>query len=277
MSAAAICCTAGCGRPATQRCPKCIELQLPDAHFCSQECFRESFAAHKPLHQGRYDFVRAFDRGEKHYTREWWGSQRAGFVHYWNHLCALAVDSELVERCVGVCQHLCDAPEMSHLAKEDRKRLQKSLAAFKVIYDRMKGAERRVEYVCALLDSFCVVEFLANEASEEAKLAWLGAQWRQHGARCDAGRCMVAIAPLLMLKVEGDATVEGSLAAFCVEDERLRYLSEFTLPVFEVLSRCDYSFLLFFHSSVIAVSLLISTTLLLCSGNCFATMPTRDH
>lgn len=39
-----------CKKPATLQCPKCIELKLPAAHFCTQTCFKESWTWHKLLH-----------------------------------------------------------------------------------------------------------------------------------------------------------------------------------------------------------------------------------
>ncbi|KAJ3310534.1 Methionine aminopeptidase 1 [Boothiomyces sp. JEL0838] len=44
----AICQT--CSKPATLRCPTCIKKGLPDAHFCSQECFKSSWNLHKLAH-----------------------------------------------------------------------------------------------------------------------------------------------------------------------------------------------------------------------------------
>jgi methionyl aminopeptidase len=39
-----------CGKPATMKCPKCCELSLPDAPFCSQDCFKGVWATHKAVH-----------------------------------------------------------------------------------------------------------------------------------------------------------------------------------------------------------------------------------
>ncbi|KAJ3272059.1 Methionine aminopeptidase 1 [Terramyces sp. JEL0728] len=44
----AICQT--CSKPATLRCPTCIKKGLPDAHFCSQACFKSSWNLHKLAH-----------------------------------------------------------------------------------------------------------------------------------------------------------------------------------------------------------------------------------
>ncbi|GJP54996.1 hypothetical protein CLOM_g13990 [Closterium sp. NIES-68] len=42
-----------CSKPARLQCPKCLELKLPrtNASFCSQECFKASWADHKALHK----------------------------------------------------------------------------------------------------------------------------------------------------------------------------------------------------------------------------------
>lgn len=31
-------------------CPKCLQLGMPPTYFCSQECFRGSYATHKQVH-----------------------------------------------------------------------------------------------------------------------------------------------------------------------------------------------------------------------------------
>ncbi|KAH7659502.1 Peptidase M24 methionine aminopeptidase protein [Dioscorea alata] len=43
---------ANCGKPASLQCPKCLELKLPreDASFCTQDCFKASWASHKKVH-----------------------------------------------------------------------------------------------------------------------------------------------------------------------------------------------------------------------------------
>ncbi|KAJ2726366.1 Methionine aminopeptidase 1 [Coemansia sp. Benny D115] len=45
-----ICQTEGCGKPANLQCPTCVKLGLSESHFCSQGCFRGSWAAHKAKH-----------------------------------------------------------------------------------------------------------------------------------------------------------------------------------------------------------------------------------
>lgn len=42
--------TPGCGKPAKLQCPKCIQLKLAPAHFCSQECFKGFWNVHKIVH-----------------------------------------------------------------------------------------------------------------------------------------------------------------------------------------------------------------------------------
>eukprot|EP01064_Diplonema_japonicum_P034667 TRINITY_DN7275_c1_g1_i1.p1 TRINITY_DN7275_c1_g1~~TRINITY_DN7275_c1_g1_i1.p1 ORF type:complete len:1429 (+),score=318.23 TRINITY_DN7275_c1_g1_i1:67-4353(+) len=53
----------GCGTtcPKLNRCPKCIELKLPPSYFCSQECFKESWKAHKKTHASSNIFVQMAD------------------------------------------------------------------------------------------------------------------------------------------------------------------------------------------------------------------------
>jgi methionyl aminopeptidase len=47
-----VCATPGCGQPAANRCPTCKDLSVPDteSHFCSKECFKGSWEAHKLIH-----------------------------------------------------------------------------------------------------------------------------------------------------------------------------------------------------------------------------------
>lgn len=46
-----ICGTVSCGKASTLSCPTCIKLSLPPAYFCSQECFKSSWTAHKLVHK----------------------------------------------------------------------------------------------------------------------------------------------------------------------------------------------------------------------------------
>jgi methionyl aminopeptidase len=39
-----------CDKVSTLRCPTCLKKGLPDAHFCSQECFKQSWQLHKLCH-----------------------------------------------------------------------------------------------------------------------------------------------------------------------------------------------------------------------------------
>ena len=48
---AGVCRTPGCGKPATMRCPTCKELDIKDQAFCTQECFKAAWDAHKALHK----------------------------------------------------------------------------------------------------------------------------------------------------------------------------------------------------------------------------------
>ncbi|KAI6187502.1 Methionine aminopeptidase [Aphelenchoides besseyi] len=47
------CMNEGCSNGAKMRCPVCIKLSLPDAYFCSQDCFKSSWENHKSLHQSK--------------------------------------------------------------------------------------------------------------------------------------------------------------------------------------------------------------------------------
>lgn len=51
MSTTHTCCREGCGKPATKKCPTCIQYGLPDSFFCSQECLRAAWKVHKKYHE----------------------------------------------------------------------------------------------------------------------------------------------------------------------------------------------------------------------------------
>ncbi|KAJ6668895.1 hypothetical protein lerEdw1_012382 [Lerista edwardsae] len=46
-----VCETAGCSSEAKLQCPTCIKLGIQGSYFCSQECFKGSWATHKLLHK----------------------------------------------------------------------------------------------------------------------------------------------------------------------------------------------------------------------------------
>lgn len=39
-----------CSKPSKLRCPTCLKMGLKDSHFCSQDCFKESWKSHKAVH-----------------------------------------------------------------------------------------------------------------------------------------------------------------------------------------------------------------------------------
>ncbi|KAI9472684.1 Methionine aminopeptidase 1 [Coemansia sp. RSA 989] len=45
-----VCKTEGCDKQASLQCPTCKKLEIEGSYFCSQECFRKSWAAHKSEH-----------------------------------------------------------------------------------------------------------------------------------------------------------------------------------------------------------------------------------
>lgn len=47
-----VCASQGCGNEVTSNlaCPKCSQLGMPPAYFCSQDCFKANYAAHKQVH-----------------------------------------------------------------------------------------------------------------------------------------------------------------------------------------------------------------------------------
>uniref|UniRef100_A0A8V0XKA3 Methionine aminopeptidase n=1 Tax=Gallus gallus TaxID=9031 RepID=A0A8V0XKA3_CHICK len=46
-----VCETAGCSSEAKLQCPTCLKLGIQGSYFCSQECFKGSWATHKLLHK----------------------------------------------------------------------------------------------------------------------------------------------------------------------------------------------------------------------------------
>eukprot|EP00980_Cylindrotheca_fusiformis_P015413 scaffold4335_cov119-Cylindrotheca_fusiformis.AAC.16 len=48
----ATCSSAGCDKPVTSNlaCPKCLQLGLPPAYFCTQTCFKSNYGSHKQVH-----------------------------------------------------------------------------------------------------------------------------------------------------------------------------------------------------------------------------------
>ncbi|CAI9564314.1 unnamed protein product [Staurois parvus] len=55
-----VCETADCTSEAKLQCPTCIKLGIQGSYFCSQECFRGSWATHKLLHKKAKD-----DKGKR--------------------------------------------------------------------------------------------------------------------------------------------------------------------------------------------------------------------
>ena len=51
-SSSGACATPGCEKVVAQRlaCPKCMQLGIPPAYFCGQECFTKNYAQHKKVH-----------------------------------------------------------------------------------------------------------------------------------------------------------------------------------------------------------------------------------
>uniref|UniRef100_A0A915D6K3 Methionine aminopeptidase n=1 Tax=Ditylenchus dipsaci TaxID=166011 RepID=A0A915D6K3_9BILA len=45
-----LCQSLECNKPAKLRCPTCIKSALPDAFFCSQDCFKSNWGLHKLAH-----------------------------------------------------------------------------------------------------------------------------------------------------------------------------------------------------------------------------------
>jgi methionyl aminopeptidase len=67
-----------CGKPATLQCPKCIQLKLTPAHFCSQQCFKGFWSIHKLFHDAPKDTLPPTFKGFK-FT----GSVRPGLLSPW--------------------------------------------------------------------------------------------------------------------------------------------------------------------------------------------------
>jgi len=58
--AALLCATEGCSNEASMQCPMCLKLGAPSTRFCSQQCFKGSWAQHAQTHtrfQRAQDFV----------------------------------------------------------------------------------------------------------------------------------------------------------------------------------------------------------------------------
>lgn len=39
-----------CDKKATLHCPNCLKLDIKDAYFCGQACFKDNWATHKVIH-----------------------------------------------------------------------------------------------------------------------------------------------------------------------------------------------------------------------------------
>jgi methionyl aminopeptidase len=39
-----------CGNVAILKCPKCVQLKMPPSYYCSQDCFKSTWAVHKMIH-----------------------------------------------------------------------------------------------------------------------------------------------------------------------------------------------------------------------------------
>eukprot|EP00736_Rhodelphis_marinus_P005396 Rmarinus@m.9591 len=50
VSSSHSCCTPGCEKPASLRCPTCTKMNIPNSYFCSQDCFKSQWKSHKRLH-----------------------------------------------------------------------------------------------------------------------------------------------------------------------------------------------------------------------------------
>ncbi|MEE6460631.1 hypothetical protein FKM82_001046 [Ascaphus truei] len=60
-----VCETEGCTSEAKLQCPTCIKLGIQGSYFCSQECFKGSWATHKLLHKKAKILGNAFEKKEE--------------------------------------------------------------------------------------------------------------------------------------------------------------------------------------------------------------------
>ncbi|KAI9221442.1 peptidase M24, structural domain-containing protein [Blastocladiella britannica] len=76
-----VCAGPDCGKPATLVCPTCLKLSLPreTARFCAQDCFKRSWAAHKPLHEAAVAAGATFDPFDAHRKFKYTGDLRAAY------------------------------------------------------------------------------------------------------------------------------------------------------------------------------------------------------
>ncbi|KAK7870712.1 hypothetical protein R5R35_009865 [Gryllus longicercus] len=51
LTESSVCETPGCGAKAKLQCPTCLKLGIQGSYFCSQDCFRGNWKAHKVLHK----------------------------------------------------------------------------------------------------------------------------------------------------------------------------------------------------------------------------------
>ncbi|KAJ3183589.1 Methionine aminopeptidase 1 [Gaertneriomyces sp. JEL0708] len=50
-----------CQKPANLRCPTCMKLNLPESHFCSQDCFKANWGTHKAKHRAAAGAAQQFN------------------------------------------------------------------------------------------------------------------------------------------------------------------------------------------------------------------------
>ncbi|CAJ1961513.1 unnamed protein product [Cylindrotheca closterium] len=64
----ATCSSAGCDKPITSNlaCPKCTQLGLPPAYFCSQACFKANWGSHKQVHALAKQIIEAQQSAPSH-------------------------------------------------------------------------------------------------------------------------------------------------------------------------------------------------------------------